>query len=114
MKIYLSGPMTGIEDYNYPAFRHRAMVLREAGYEVFNPAETDNGYQDHPRSYYLKKDVIAITECDAVALMEGWENSLGVLLELHVAVAIGLPIYDAVDFRRTLEITEDMFQLKTK
>lgn len=112
MKIYLSGPMTGFEDYNYPEFNFKAKALRAQGYEVFNPAETDNGYQDHPRSYYLKKDVIAITECDAVAVLTGYEMSLGVLLELHVAVAIGLPVYDANDMTRRIHITEDMFQLK--
>lgn len=38
-RIYLSGPMTGLPDYNYPAFNAEAARLRALGYTVENPAE---------------------------------------------------------------------------
>jgi hypothetical protein len=38
-RLYLAGPMTGIEDFNYPAFNAMAERLRAAGYEVKNPAD---------------------------------------------------------------------------
>ena len=39
MRIYVSGPMTGRPDNNYPAFDAAAKRLRDAGHFVINPAE---------------------------------------------------------------------------
>ncbi len=46
MKLYLSGPMTNIENYNFPEFFRIAKQLRVAGHEVESPAEYDieNGW----------------------------------------------------------------------
>jgi hypothetical protein len=38
-RIYLSGPMTGIPENNFPAFHMWAERLRADGYDVVNPAE---------------------------------------------------------------------------
>jgi hypothetical protein len=38
-KIYLSGPMTGLPDLNFPAFNAAASALRAKGLNVINPAE---------------------------------------------------------------------------
>jgi hypothetical protein len=42
MHVYLAGPMSGKEQFNYPAFREAASVLRDWGYEVTNPVEIDD------------------------------------------------------------------------
>ena len=38
-RIYLAGPMTGLPEFNYPAFHAEAARLRQLGYHVENPAE---------------------------------------------------------------------------
>ncbi|CRM19804.1 hypothetical protein [Pseudomonas sp. 31 R 17] len=38
-RVYVAGPMTGIEDFNYPAFNAVADQLRALGYEFENPAD---------------------------------------------------------------------------
>jgi len=38
-RIYISGPMTGLPEHNFPAFHAAAERLRKAGWEVNNPAE---------------------------------------------------------------------------
>ena len=38
-RIYVAGPMTGIQDLNFPAFHAQAAQLRADGHQVVNPAE---------------------------------------------------------------------------
>ena len=40
--VYLSGPMTGLPDLNFPAFHAAADKLRSQGVQVVNPAEPDH------------------------------------------------------------------------
>jgi len=39
MKLYLSGPITGIENNNIEVFAKAASDLREAGFDIVNPLE---------------------------------------------------------------------------
>lgn len=93
-KIYLSGPMSGFADYNFPAFHAAATRLRAKGYEVFNPAESFEGDTDLPWATYMRTDIDAIMDCDEVRLLSGWEQAVGARLEVAVALAIGLPVHD--------------------
>ena len=90
--IYLSGPMTGLPDFNYPAFNEAAKTLRDLGSYVFNPAECFNGKQDLPKEEYMRADIKAVLEATVVVTLDGWENSSGAQLEVEVAKAIGTPV----------------------
>ena len=46
MKLHLSGPMTGLEDFNRPEFNRVAEVLQAMGHDVFNPAVLAEGSRD--------------------------------------------------------------------
>lgn len=96
MRVYLSGPMTGIPDWNFPAFNAEASRLREAGYAVVNPAEV-NPDTSMTWEQCLRADIKALCDCDAIALLPGWENSKGAHLELHIAHRIGLRVLQARD-----------------
>jgi len=41
MRVYIAGPMSGIPQFNFPAFKAAARALRAIGYDVICPAETD-------------------------------------------------------------------------
>jgi hypothetical protein len=96
MKVYIAGPMTGIEDYNFPAFNAAADSWRAVGWDVINPAELDGEDTSHPWDFYLRRDLKLLVDCDAIAQLPGWENSKGARLETHVAEALGLSVYDAL------------------
>lgn len=93
--VYLSGPMTGREDYNYPAFHEAARKLRKQGFIVSNPAENLGGYQGLPKHTYMRRDLNHVMEADAVAVLEGWQESDGAVMEVVVANQLNKPIVRA-------------------
>lgn len=91
MKVYISGPMTGVEDLNHPAFNEAASWLRSCGHEVVNPAEL--GEPDGwTWEQFLRRDLRYLLECDAIFLLPGWHASRGANLEQYVAVKLGLAV----------------------
>lgn len=108
-RVYLSGPMSGYPDYNYPLFNDVAGKLRAAGWEVFNPAENDEGSTHRPREWYLKTDIPNALACDIVAVLPGWEKSRGAKLEALVALEVGILVVDAMALTRN----EGLFPVDT-
>ena len=94
-RIYIAGPMTGVPEHNFPAFHAAAERLRQAGWEVVNPAENFGGQTDLPRETYLRADVALLVTCNAIAMLPGWENSQGAKLEYLLARELGMPVLDA-------------------
>lgn len=100
-RIYLSGPMTGHADLNFPAFNAEAHRLRNLGYEVVNPAEINQG--PNPGWHEcMRKDLKALLDCDTLALLDGWQQSAGAHLEMHVAHRVGMEIVIARDLVRAI------------
>lgn len=98
MRLYLAGPMRGIPEWNFPAFRAAAAALRARGYEVVSPAEMDDAIggpevavQDMRNT--LSRDLVEVFKCDGIALLPGWESSPGALLERHAAETVGLRVF---------------------
>ncbi len=92
--IYISGPMTGLPEFNYPAFHDAARRWRDAGWIVLSPAELDvQEAEELSWSEYLRRDLRLLLDCDAIAMLPGWERSKGASLERHVAAALGLVIH---------------------
>lgn len=89
--LYLSGPMTGIEDNNFPAFNLVTRRLKYFGYLVLNPAEKGiiHGWK---WADYLKYDLAELVKADGVATLPGAEMSRGARLEAHVAFELGMTI----------------------
>lgn len=97
MRYYLSGPMTGLPNFNYAAFNIAAKILRHRNFDLINPAENFDGRDDLPREDYMRQDIKHLLECDAIILINGWEKSRGAKLELEVARQLGLEIYTLSD-----------------
>lgn len=96
MRLQLVGPMTGLPQFNYPAFNAAAAELRAAGFQVWNPA--DCGLGPHPRGWYMRQSLGALPHADAVVLLPGWEASAGARLEVHTALALDTPVIPLAAF----------------
>lgn len=95
-KIYISGPMTGVEDLNKPLFDEAAERLRSLGWEVFNPHDIhlSEEFEDAPSWLdYILADLSAMKDCSAVCLLNGWEKSYGARVETLVAQKLGMTTY---------------------
>lgn len=105
MKVYIAGPMSGKEDWNFPAFFEAEAQLKALGHEVINPAHNDGetveealasaGSPERPNnswSYYMKRDLPHVLGVDAVCVLPDWQSSKGASLEVEVAEAVGIPL----------------------
>jgi len=98
LKYYLAGPMTGIEKFNFPAFEKAAKVLREKGLDIVSPHEIDHGETEETRGsldywVYIKADLQAMLECDAIVLLDGWRSSRGCQFEVKLARHCGMQMF---------------------
>jgi len=90
-RVYISGPMTGYDELNYPAFELAAKQLRALGYVVISPHEI-NPKKGMSYENCMKADIAALLLCDAIALLPGHENSKGAALETAIGKVLGMKI----------------------
>jgi hypothetical protein len=114
MRLYIAGPMTGIPQFNYPAFEAMARSLRRADYDVVSPAEMDDpatqaaalaSHDGAPGTGsangetwgdFLARDVKLIADdgIEGIVVLPGWANSRGARLETFVGRALcGIRVY---------------------
>lgn len=99
-RLYVAGPMTGLPDFNYPAFNREARVLREFGYEVENPADNEARLTNPTRYDYLRAGLAQLLTCDGVATLAGWSESQGARWEVDTADILGIPVLPVGEWLR--------------
>jgi len=91
--LYIAGPMSGLPEFNYPAFFAAEKRLREAGYPVLNPARRE-ARDDWTWIDYMRPAIRDVSNCDGIALLPGWERSKGARVERFIAQNLDLPAMD--------------------
>lgn len=86
--------MTGIADSNYPAFEKAAFELRALGLNLISPHEVFAGEtpDDSRWNEYLRHDLRSVTQCQGIILLPGWHKSKGAVIELSMALALGMDV----------------------
>lgn len=110
--VYISGPMRGLPDSNFPAFDKAQLLAESLGYKVISPAQMDREDKDQPEKdseggnlpthnqtiKYAKRDTKAVIKSTHIAMLPGFKDSKGAMAEFYLAKWIELPILDAETF----------------
>lgn len=93
---YLAGPMSGLPEQNYAAFRDACVQLRYLGMNIVSPHETVH----HPTqpdsvqwSELLRRDTGSLLLCQGIILLPGWGASRGAVFELNIALTLGMQVH---------------------
>lgn len=108
--IYISGPMTGYERFNFESFHKASLKLKELGHTVISPAHLaqEMGFepQDLPADYnwnklpdniaiesIIKKDIeVLFQDCNTIYMLQGWTHSKGAKAEHALAEWLGYEV----------------------
>lgn len=103
--VYLSGPITGVDNWQEP-FNHAAERIRRVAPElhVISPvvldAELERWMAPNPpsREDYMRFDLNTMLDlCDHIVMLPGWQGSRGATIERLVAKACGLTVWYSVE-----------------
>ena len=102
MKLYVCGPMTGLPEFNYPAFRTAAERLTDAGYpsrrRVRRRGTRPRGWSD-----YMRRALGLLVQCQGVAVLAGWQTSRGARIEAKLAQDLGMVVAPVDEWLRRAE-----------
>lgn len=89
MKIYISGPVSGVQGFMMAEAR-----LRLLGHNPLNISRL-NFDKNWTNEEILKVNIAALSVCDGIYLLDGWEDSKGATAEYDYAVKNGKKIFYA-------------------
>lgn len=111
--VFLSGPMTGLPNWNKEAFARAEARLYEAGATwVYNPAQDapKTDFDPYGHEYWMAEALHELTKLpqhrgdsgfspvyDMLVRLPGWEDSEGAMTEFAVACACGIPAFDLAE-----------------
>ena len=85
MRIFISGPISGVDDYNKPFFLAEVEEMRK-GNTVVNPAYLPTGLDE---DRYPTICLAMIDACGGVRFLPGWSESAGARVEEAYAARQG-------------------------
>jgi len=94
--VYLAGKYSGDIHENIAQARAKAIELWNIGYTVICPHLNTIHFEidcDIEYAEYIKGDQEILRRCDAIFMLEGWEQSSGAVKEYEEAMILGVPIF---------------------
>lgn len=92
MKIYISGPITGVVGY-MEVFNEAEEILTENGHTVVNPARVNAALPESTtHEEYMKMSFVMLEMCEMMLVLPGWKESKGCNMEIKYALENGIGI----------------------
>lgn len=101
VRIYISGPMTGYENFNFAEFNkmENDILINFDWVSVVNPVAISKKVEEVKKNPtyedYLREDFRGLIDCDAVILLDGWRNSGGCQKEVSIARFLSIPCFES-------------------
>ena len=93
MRVYLSGAITGTDDY-MERFARAQMLLQNEGHSVINPALVNSNMpSDTPYEEYMNRSFAMLSMCDAIYMLEGCQKSCVANIEYVYVYANSMIIF---------------------
>lgn len=94
MKVYISGPISGTDDY-MARFGDAEKKLNNLGHDPVSPIVIGDDlesrlYRKPTWQEYMREDIKALMDCDAIYMLDGWLASDGAKLEYQLSVEVGI------------------------
>lgn len=90
MRIYLSGPITGVPDYKKRFKKLGARVAKAYPLDsVVNPGKLADVFPEGTHDEYMALCLQMLGMCDMIVMLPGWEDSAGAVKEHNYARAAG-------------------------
>ncbi len=111
MRIYISGPITGMEDTARQRFKEAVAELlvkysrRKIKVNIIDPFWANDRVFEHfqetpSHDDYMITSMAMLSLCDAIYMMEGWVNSEGCKQEYQYALEHGYDVIYQVGLRK--------------
>ena len=104
MWIYLSGPISGRSSAEAKAhFSNAEDLVRRSNLTycyISNPTNLPEGWTWNA---YMRAGIRELLICDAILMLDGWQNSKGALIEKDLAEKLGLKVYYESELRASLD-----------
>lgn len=98
MKVYISGQITGLELEEAKTFFTEAEILLLArGYNPINPMTLNPHTDGKTWKEYMLDDLDALFDCEAIYLLDNWQESKGARIEYQIAKEMGMVILTTAD-----------------
>lgn len=91
MRLYVIGPVSGFADLNKQAFIDAHDRLTRNGFACLIPHDFVSVTADWQTA--MKRSIETMLKCDGIAMLEGCDKSHGALLEMHIAMQLGMPCH---------------------
>jgi hypothetical protein len=113
MRVYISGPMSGIPNENRAAFEDAEKAMRKRfewvdSFSIVNPVQIGSALRDRFKDMYsssgktekpgwcdyMREDIPALCSCHAVLMLPGWQESDGAQIERYIATKLKMPVFE--------------------